>query len=146
MHDEFQTQQYWRNMKKTELKQIIKEEFEKVLNENESYSYDELPGYKYYKIPEYKDLPETEREAQLAAKPIFIFLPSLNLSIEQMEGINNKEDIKKYVEKYKEKFGVEPEFFEDKNYSGYATPERFFYNVKGGRGISSDIKIDTTGD
>jgi hypothetical protein len=34
MNDEYQTQQYWNNnMKKTELKEIIKEEVIKVLNE-----------------------------------------------------------------------------------------------------------------
>jgi hypothetical protein len=36
MNDEYQTQQYWNNnMKKSELKQIIKEEIRKVLNESD---------------------------------------------------------------------------------------------------------------
>jgi len=33
MNDEYQTQQYWNNMKKQQLKQIIREEVRKVLNE-----------------------------------------------------------------------------------------------------------------
>jgi len=33
MYDEFQTQQFWDNMKKSQLKQLIKEEFNKILNE-----------------------------------------------------------------------------------------------------------------
>jgi hypothetical protein len=33
MYDEFQTQQFWNNMRKSQLKQLIKEEFNKILNE-----------------------------------------------------------------------------------------------------------------
>ena len=126
-------------MKKTELKQIIKEEFKKVLNENESYSYNTL-------LPGYEDLPETRKDA-IDKNPDFskrkvIYLPSLNsYPIKQMEGIDNKEDIKNYVEKYEKKFGVKPEFFEDENYPG-----QNYYDVKVWYKIPSDTKIDTTGD
>ena len=54
MHDEFQTQQYWRNMKKTELKQIIKEEFEKL--NTERIPFDTIDGYATQSEENYKDV------------------------------------------------------------------------------------------
>ena len=40
MYDEFQTQQFWDNMKKSQLKQLIKEEFNKILNEENELSFE----------------------------------------------------------------------------------------------------------
>lgn len=46
MYDEFQTQQFWDNMKKSQLKQIIKEEFNKILNEeNTKVSFEDINNY-----------------------------------------------------------------------------------------------------
>ena len=54
MHDEFQTQQYWRNMNKIELKQIIKEEFEKL--NTERIPFDTIDGYATQSEENYKDV------------------------------------------------------------------------------------------
>jgi len=46
MYDEFQTQQFWDNMKKSQLKQLIKEEFNKILNEeNTKVSFEDICKY-----------------------------------------------------------------------------------------------------
>lgn len=46
MYDEFQTQQFWDNMKKSQLKQLIKEEFNKILNEeNTKVSFEDINNY-----------------------------------------------------------------------------------------------------
>ena len=46
MYDEFQTQQFWDNMKKSQLKQLIKEEFNKILNEeNTKVSFEDIDYY-----------------------------------------------------------------------------------------------------
>lgn len=46
MYDEFQTQQFWDNMKKSQLKQLIKEEFNKILNEeNTKVSFKDINNY-----------------------------------------------------------------------------------------------------
>lgn len=46
MYDEFQTQQFWDNMKKSQLKQLIKEEFNKILNEeNTKVSFKDINDY-----------------------------------------------------------------------------------------------------
>lgn len=42
MYDEFQTQQFWDNMKKSQLKQLIKEEFNKILNEENELSFEDI--------------------------------------------------------------------------------------------------------
>lgn len=46
MYDEFQTQQFWDNMKKSQLKQLIKEEFNKIINEeNTKVSFEDINNY-----------------------------------------------------------------------------------------------------
>ena len=42
MYDEFQTQQFWDNMKKSQLKELIKEEFNKILNEENELSFEDI--------------------------------------------------------------------------------------------------------
>jgi len=45
MYDEFQTQQFWDNMKKSQLKQLIKEEFNKILNEENELSFEDIDDF-----------------------------------------------------------------------------------------------------
>ena len=45
MYDEFQTQQFWDNMKKSQLKQLIKEEFNKILNEENELTFNDIDDY-----------------------------------------------------------------------------------------------------
>jgi hypothetical protein len=42
MYDEFQTQQFWNNMRKSQIKQLIKEEFNKILNEENELSFEDI--------------------------------------------------------------------------------------------------------
>ena len=45
MYDEFQTQQFWDNMKKSQLKQLIKEEFNKILNEENKLTFNDIDDF-----------------------------------------------------------------------------------------------------
>lgn len=88
MHDEYQTHQFWNNMKKSELKQLIKEEFKQITNEALDPEFEKAQDNLYQKVtgekPGLKGLNKfrTKSEYEINGKDI-------NLSSVELEGMES---------------------------------------------------------
>lgn len=124
MNDPYQTRQFF-NMKKTELKHIIKEEIRSILEEQDpsqtaldtiakSIGVKGISGpsknkFRETKLPNYDMLPEKRTDVNYSDnKKVSIFLPSI--SGNGTTRIYSKQDVAAYIEEFKKAFGEFPQF------------------------------------
>jgi hypothetical protein len=129
MNDEYQTQQYWNNnMKKTELKEIIREEVRKVIDESQEFhdylnrtsekpaqglnkfrpkGMEILSSFPFNKLPlTRKDVDWNNRDVDNWGR---VYLPSLTDG-DATETIFDQDQVKVFVNKFKKEYNEEPIF------------------------------------
>ena len=101
MYDEYQTRQFWDNMKKSQLKHLIREEFISILKEA-LISKEQLPGY--------ENLPDNRSGVNWneIGNRLVIYVPSVDS--DGRTGIFSKEDLEEYIEDFKKFHKEEPNF------------------------------------
>jgi len=131
MNDEYQTQHYWNNMKKSELKELIKEQIKSLISESEGlhnffYGDDENApkpqglnkfrpkGMELLNAFPFTALPMTRKDVNWDKRGVDkwggVYLPNITGDLDAMVQIFDQDQVKEFIEEFIKKYKEEPIF------------------------------------